>query len=286
MGIGRIKLLGYRVSRSTVHGRLTNHATDGSDKEELEFEANSFSVRDYHNIEENCPLARAIKKAYTTPHQPEPEPRRLHNQFQGTRYGWQLGESAADFVKRLPPSTTRIQDIGEGFLWAVNPYLEPPQERRDVAGFKDAGEELLAEFKTQRLKLEADAKENKSRDTAALNKAVDELRAQTEKKILKSAREHNVKHGKWLLFELPEDLDPLWRTVVEETIEGMLGPASKVAVAVDEGTRVSRLICVYTADFDDKKDVRRVLDRLLYKETFKRRRGIWYKCGKFGTLEV
>lgn len=64
-----------------------------------------------------------------------------------------------------------------------------------------------------------------------------------------------------MLFLLPEDLDRVWRLVVDSVINNRLGPTVKVAP--DEGKPEARLICIYTKDFRDKDDIRRVLDELI-----------------------
>lgn len=67
---------------------------------------------------------------------------------------------------------------------------------------------------------------------------------------------------------------------------GDLGIAAKVAP--DEGDdRKPRLICVYTRDFTDLKDVSRVLNRLVDLGIVEKKgRPIYYKCGMFITSET
>ena len=62
-----------------------------------------------------------------------------------------------------------------------------------------------------------------------------------------------------------------------------LGIAAKVAPKpVDADSRRDRLICIYTADFQDKADVGRVLQRLReLKLVESRSRAIYYKPGQF-----
>jgi hypothetical protein len=63
-----------------------------------------------------------------------------------------------------------------------------------------------------------------------------------------------------MLFLLPEDLNRVWRLVVDSVINNRLGPTAKVEP--DEGKPDARLICIYTKDFRDKDDIRRVLNEL------------------------
>lgn len=73
-----------------------------------------------------------------------------------------------------------------------------------------------------------------------------------------------------MLFPKPDDVNRVWRIVAEAVIHGRLGDTAKVAPAdppnpFAAGTQrqSSHLICVYTKDFSDLDDVRRVLDELV-----------------------
>lgn len=67
--------------------------------------------------------------------------------------------------------------------------------------------------------------------------------------------------GKWLLFDSIDIVDQYWKMIKIATIDGVLGPSSKVSTSkanpnsVDNSTRV---ICIFTEDFNDRSDVRRV----------------------------
>lgn len=64
-----------------------------------------------------------------------------------------------------------------------------------------------------------------------------------------------------MLFLSPEDLTRFWRLVADGVINKRLGPAAKVAT--DDGKPEKRLVCIYTKDFRDKDDIRRVLGELV-----------------------
>lgn len=64
-----------------------------------------------------------------------------------------------------------------------------------------------------------------------------------------------------MLFPSLSEVNHTWSLIARATIAGELGYAAKVAT--DDGTQNSRLICIYTPDFSDRKDVKRVLERLL-----------------------
>ncbi|KAK4108160.1 DUF1917-domain-containing protein [Canariomyces notabilis] len=68
--------------------------------------------------------------------------------------------------------------------------------------------------------------------------------------------------GKWMLFLAPEEVDEVWERVARATAQNRLGIGAKVEIAGGAETGKARLLCVYTRDFRDKRDVARVLDVL------------------------
>lgn len=71
--------------------------------------------------------------------------------------------------------------------------------------------------------------------------------------------------GKWLIFVDPKNVDEVWAKIKEATEEGKLGDCAKVATAKPNplsGKSKARVICVYTYDWADEKDVRRVREEL------------------------
>jgi len=78
--------------------------------------------------------------------------------------------------------------------------------------------------------------------------------------------------GKWLVFVRPEDVDEVWARIRKAVEEGRLGHAAKVATAAPNplARPGRRVICVYTYDWTDEADVRRVREEL-------RRLGITWK---------
>lgn len=68
--------------------------------------------------------------------------------------------------------------------------------------------------------------------------------------------------GKWLVFVPVRYVDRYWQIVKQAVQDGTLGPAAKVATGrpnPDEIDPTRRPIVVYTADWRDEDDVRRVL---------------------------
>ncbi len=70
--------------------------------------------------------------------------------------------------------------------------------------------------------------------------------------------------GKWLLFTSPEHHDEVWLKIKDATEAGSLGYAAKTTSRSRPDYRSLRgmLTCVYTYDFEDHGDLRRVLAEL------------------------
>ena len=85
-----------------------------------------------------------------------------------------------------------------------------------------------------------------------------------------------------MLFCPPYEVDEVWRIVAKATANNELGIAAKVAPKSEsDDPKKERLICIYTADFKDRADVNRVLQRLKeLKLVPTQGRGIYYKPGK------
>lgn len=64
--------------------------------------------------------------------------------------------------------------------------------------------------------------------------------------------------GKWMIFRSGENVDALWPVLMQSLHQGKLGTSMKAATKNDPGT----LICVYTQDWRDIGDIRRVLIEL------------------------
>jgi hypothetical protein len=76
--------------------------------------------------------------------------------------------------------------------------------------------------------------------------------------------EFTPRSGKWLIFVPEKDIDEVWAKIKKATEEGKLGGASKVATAKPSplGRQGRKVICVYTYDWTDEKDARRVREEL------------------------
>jgi len=102
---------------------------------------------------------------------------------------------------------------------------------------------------------------------------------------------HTERGGKWLVFVPPDAVDEVWSRIKRTTEEGRLGGASKVATARPNphARSKAKVICVYTYDWKDEDDVRRVreelrklgiVDKIFYKTDEDTRRGRYGGAGE------
>jgi Domain of unknown function (DUF1917) len=89
-----------------------------------------------------------------------------------------------------------------------------------------------------------------------------------------------------MLFVDELNIAVVWSSICRATADNLLGIGAKVAANSEDGA--VRLICVYTKDFNDKQDVKRVvveLNRLNLLPTDKKR-SIYYKCDAYTLLGI
>lgn len=155
----------------------------------------------------------------------------------------------------------------------------------DVATFVREGTALLRAYEEEASELREAHEKSGAKTKAALTRKLNPLRRTLEQDIFKLARETGVTAGKWMLFPSVDSVDSVWKTVVSAWDEGELGDAAKVAT--DDGSGQARLICVYTDDFSDRKDVKRVLNALVARGLVdKKSRPIYYKCDAYTYLDI
>lgn len=65
-----------------------------------------------------------------------------------------------------------------------------------------------------------------------------------------------------MLFCTVFEINEVWESVAKATANNELGIAAKVATKPHLDQRTERLICVYTEDFSNIKDVTRVAEKL------------------------
>lgn len=87
----------------------------------------------------------------------------------------------------------------------------------------------------------------------------------TVKRIDELAKRSAILGGKWLVYASDDNINKVWQDIAKATIEGKLGVEAKVSTSK---AKPSYVICIYTSDFLDKKDVMRVR-KVLYEMGFK-----------------
>ncbi|KAK3933760.1 hypothetical protein QBC46DRAFT_401340 [Diplogelasinospora grovesii] len=77
-------------------------------------------------------------------------------------------------------------------------------------------------------------------------------------RLAHAAKRFNLRSGKWMLFPELHKVNSTWQTVCEAVVAGKLGTGAKVRARRSTADK-ERIIYVYTRDFADHADVRRVL---------------------------
>ena len=208
--------------------------------------------------------------------------------YEGNSAGRQLSETVASFLSRLPPLTTHADNYSH-WLYIADPHTKSRPTDEDRAGFMRKGREILEDFEATSAGTEA-LMAGKAKST--IGKKLTQLRKQAETDLYAAAKEKRYTSGKWMLFPMADEVNRLWTLIATATADGELGHAAKVATDDGSGNVRPRLICVYTEDFSDTGDVRRVLERLVDMGLVKRtgpmgeERGIYYKADAFTDLGI
>ncbi|KAK1753475.1 hypothetical protein QBC47DRAFT_386482 [Echria macrotheca] len=208
-----------------------------------------------------------------------PIARRLHNSCEGLPGARQLTESVDEFLTRLPPATTdRNSDLP--WIWIANPWIPPSDKTPDHKTLVGGGLERL------RLFSEFIEKTNASGKTPfVIKRHISKEREAVIQDLRDLAVACNVLTGKWMLFPAPGLVNDVWGKIARATTNNELGITAKVETR--EIYEKERLICVYTADFRDKNDIARVLNRLRKLELVRQGgRQIYYKNDAWTELGI
>ncbi|KZL65969.1 DNA polymerase II large subunit-like protein [Colletotrichum tofieldiae] len=218
----------------------------------LETRVTSFDVSRWCEENNAVQVNRRVKK--------EPlDSTKLHNPYAGVPYAWQLTETVDDFLARLPPETTEHSDRLP-WIFICNPYIHrkdkcEAQNQRSRGNEDEAPEEessrldTLVEGGMERLNILLNFKQG-------INN--------TKKSMAAKARETD-QEKKAAIQDILDLAHAFWRVVARATANNELGIAAKVAPwnpHNDPTGRKDRIVCVYTADFSDKADVTRILQKL------------------------
>ncbi|KAI2602956.1 DUF1917-domain-containing protein [Hypoxylon fragiforme] len=218
---------------------------------------------EYENL--NTPLKLQARKEATVVDRSQ-----LHNPYAGLEYAWQLTETIEEFVVRVPPATTDVTPESR-WIWVCNPYIRRKSKREASnqmirGGEDEAPEEQGADLPSvveggmARLHFASefiDVCKNSGGNPNFVRRECQKAGTDAAKDILDLAQTH-----RWMLFCTVFQVNEVWEIIAKATANNELGIGSKVAARSIGDRRTDRLICVYTADFTDTKDVRRVAKKL------------------------
>ncbi|KAI5209898.1 DUF1917-domain-containing protein [Aureobasidium subglaciale] len=198
----------------------------------------------------------------------------LYNRLEGVLTARQLTETVDEFLKRLPPRTT----VTGNWIWITCPiikgkgkvteYRHAPESEESPQQMAECANALLSQFAAE---MERVTDANLGSAQSTITRKLGPLRDQLKEDILDLAVASGVTNGKWMLFPSPDSVNRIWKLVAEAVVDGKLGDTAKVAPADppdpfaggSSKKQPSHLICVYTKDFSDLNDVRRVLEGLV-----------------------
>ncbi|KAK6000855.1 hypothetical protein QM012_003580 [Aureobasidium pullulans] len=162
----------------------------------------------------------------------------LYNRLEGLPTARQLNEIVDEFLKRLPPRTSITSD----WIWISCPSHKEQMTDRACA--------LMSQSAAEKERV-ISANPNSTQST--FTRKLSPLREQLKEDILDLAV-------------------AMWRIIAQAVVDGRLGDIAKVAPAdppdpdpfgAVQKQQASHLVCVYTTDFSDLDDVRRVLEELI-----------------------
>ena len=214
-------------------------------------------------------------------------PKELYNAYEGDLCGRQLSETVPEFLARLPPLTTHMSVQGP-WIYIGNPHTSFRRTNEHRQAFIARGQELLEEYDSLKAGIEASMA---GKAKATITRKLTPHRKKLELDLLAAAKEKGCITGKWMLFPNPEDVNHAWKLVATATANNELGLAAKVAADEGDPTK-ARLICAYTDNFEDKADVKRVLQKLIDMGLCNRNgalaegRAIYYKADAYTYLEI
>ena len=205
--------------------------------------------------------------------------------FEGDDSAWQHDETVDAFLKRAPVLDPESSNLGY-WLWVGNPkpmrsHLKP-EKKTNFKTFNDGGSQLLERFSEQRAELE---RLMPDKAPATITRKLRPDKERLEDDLLSLAVKTSMTSGKWMLFPSGEDYPRTWRLVAEATAAGKLGTMSKAATPNEADPLM--LICIYTYDFTDLDDSRRVLEELVDLGLCHRDgKPIHYKCDAYTHLNI
>ena len=181
------------------------------------------------------------------------------------------------------------------WIWCDNPNNDTDTAvDQDTGGFLRAGREALYQYLDLKSELAFELDQNK--EGRSLSKLLAQPQGELGKRLKALGRQYGVRTGKWMIFCTPDRVDKVWKRVCEGVVDDLLGPSAKVsrrqpkdeAGAQKSNQREEHVICIYTKDFENEEDVRRVLFGLRDLGLVSRgdAKGIWYKADAWTLLDI
>lgn len=201
----------------------------------------------------------------------------------GAAASWKQHETILEFLRRLPVADPATARVGP-WLWVrCSRDLQDWTWDGDVGALEEAGEPLLDSLLKQRSIIE---QQNPGKATGTITRKMGPYRDQLEIDLLNAASNAKLTCGKWMLFPKADDLPRVWRLVAKATAAGKLGPTSKVGTWEPDNLTKGTLICVYTYDFSDLVDLKRVLSAMIENDIIKQDARAYYKCDAYTHLNI
>ncbi|KAI9045531.1 DUF1917-domain-containing protein [Aspergillus affinis] len=182
----------------------------------------------------------------------------------------------SNLVASMPPSTANMHDTGP-WIFVHNPHYHGPPPPNPSSFWTEASENIMGGYDS--------GTPIRRQGGRVSSTEMNPTRQFMERSILDLARRKGIMTGKWLFFMSPGRVDYVWNVIAQATERGELGPSSKVAT--DDGSGRARMLAVYTYNFDDVADVRRVARKLVELGLIKPYdRPIYYKTDAYTHLEI
>jgi len=176
---------------------------------------------------------------------------RTHQQQQQQAHPAPPSDNHSSHLPLANPSSTRAshqvhETLHRGWRWVWHDGGRPEHEfsEEEVKAIKARGEAILR-----------DCGEKLKQPRAKMGV----IRKETLEQLTQLAIETKFVSGKWLLYFGDDMIDEAWRRVALATSKGQLGNCSKCALTPSGPMYV---ICVYSPDFRDRQEVKRVLNGL------------------------
>lgn len=251
---------------------------------------------DFHAQAAQDPTASAPGSEPDASTEPDTRQDAIYAPYDKIQNGRHSSESVDEFLDRVPPIDCPLP-IGTPWLWVANPHHKPKQKKQVVIldGESDEDEDANSGWQLQCRKILDDYEHKAAKITeqmegkakATITRRLNPLRKDIPARIQQIAKDAGMVCGKWMLFPSEDRVMKTWRAVCKGVVEGRLGHAAKIAAHPGGGSGHGRLICVYTEDFSDVQDVKRVLFELVDlglvpAESY----GIHYKCDAYTYLGI